>query len=311
MRNRENMENENPLLILGDVPTSKAKKTEGLTIEKVQWSNLTPKIFIPVGHTSKPLPAGIYTITYADGNYLFMAGETFVDDLISFPDSKSDEILNEIEAFWHKGEIFAKYGFLHRRGYLLYGPPGGGKTAIVQQIIQKIVGHEDIVIMCTNPRFLSAALKILREIEKDRKIVVIFEDIDSIIKSYGEDALLSYLDGEDQINKVLNIATTNYPDQLPERIRCRPRRFDRVIHIGFPNAAIRTVYFKQKLNITDEEIDTWVNATEDFSFAAMAELVISVKCLEHGFEESIEVLRGILKDTPKTDEFTKKMGFGA
>lgn len=297
--------------ILDIAPVKDEVKTKGLVIEKVQWSKITPKISVAVGKTYDDLDAGIYTIAYADGNYMFIEGDTHVDDLINFPDSQSDVILKEIESFWHKGDIFKKYGFLHRRGYLLYGPAGSGKTGLVQQIIQKIINHKDIVIICTNPRYLSPALKVLREIENDRKIVVIFEDIDSIIKSYGEDSLLSYLDGEDQINRVLNIGTTNYPDQLPERIRCRPRRFDRVIYIGFPKPEVRKVYFKQKLHITDDELDKWVEATNEFSFAAMAELVISVKCLDHDFDESVEKMRSLLKDTPKVDEFTKKMGFGS
>ena len=62
------------------------------------------------------------------------------------------------------------------------------------------------------------ALKVFREIEPNRSIIYIFEDIDSIIEHHGEDEILSVLDGEMQVNKVLNIATTNYPERLDRRI---------------------------------------------------------------------------------------------
>ena len=58
----------------------------------------------------------------------------------------------------------------------------------------------------------------LRSIEPDTQIVCLFEDIDAYIGTYGEEEILSLLDGETQINKVLNVATTNYPRKLDQRI---------------------------------------------------------------------------------------------
>jgi ATP-dependent 26S proteasome regulatory subunit len=55
---------------------------------------------------------------------------------------------------------------------------------------------------------------------------------------------LSVLDGENQVDKVLNIATTNYPEKLDRRLVGRPRRFDRLIYIDMPNHVVRREYFK-------------------------------------------------------------------
>ena len=232
-----------------------------------------------------------------------------VDDLIEFPDSVSDKIIKEIEDFWNKSKAFEKYGFLHRRGYLLYGPAGGGKTSLVQQIIKKIIDRKGLVFICDNPPTLASALSVFREIEPNRNIICIFEDIDSIIDSSGEDVILSILDGEMQVDKVLNIATTNYPENLDRRLVGRPRRFDRVIKIGMPNAAVRGLYFSTKLSISNDEINNWVKKTEGFSFAAMAELVISVKCLDHDLNEAIETLRDLLDANPKSSDDRKAAGF--
>lgn len=276
-----------------------------------QWSLCGPNTFCGVGDTQEILEPGVYSITASQGVSRFVKKDINIDALIEFPDSKADGILTEIEEFWKRGKYFEDYGFLHRRGYLLYGKQGSGKTSIVQQVVRRIVDHEGIVFLCNSPNVFTEGLSVFRKIEPNRHVVCIFEDIDSIINVYGEDALLSVLDGETQINRVLNVATTNYPERLDARIASRPRRFDRVLKIGMPEKAVRKAYFQKKLKIDDKEIDTWVNATEDFSFASMSELVISVKCLGNSFEESVARLRELMDNKPSSSNLDGgKVGFG-
>lgn len=283
---------------------------------RTQWAKVGATSFKAVGKTQKILVSGVYVIKSDNGEPIFEKSDVNVDSLIEFPDSKTDKILKEVEDFWKNGEIFKNYGFLHRRGYLLYGPPGGGKTSLVQQIIKRIVKQKGIVFMCGHPGVTSMGLKAFREVEPNRNAVCIFEDIDSIIDQYGEDELLSMLDGENQIDKVVNLATTNYPEKLDKRLVSRPRRFDKVIKIGMPNASVREIYFSNKLKITGEDISKWVDATNDFSFAAMAELVISVKCLGNDFEKAVVVIRKLMASKPSSTQSTdeedepQKLGFG-
>ena len=37
------------------------------------------------------------------------------------------------------GDTFQRYGYLHRRGYLLYGPQGSGKSSVVHQVVHRIM----------------------------------------------------------------------------------------------------------------------------------------------------------------------------
>lgn len=283
---------------------------------RCQWAKAGPTSFKAVGKTQKTLVSGVYSIFSDNGDPVFEKSDVNVDSLIEFPDSKTDKILKEVEDFWKNGDVFKEYGFLHRRGYLLYGPPGGGKTSLVQQIIKRIVKQKGIVFMCGHPGTTSMGLKAFREVEPNRNAVCIFEDIDSIIDQYGEDELLSMLDGENQIDKVVNLATTNYPEKLDKRIVSRPRRFDKVIKIGMPNATVRRIYFTHKLKTENEDIENWVKSTEDFSFAAMAELVISVKCLGNEFTKAVEVIRKLMASKPSSTQSTdeedepQKLGFG-
>lgn len=278
--------------------------------KRIQWSIHGPNIWIGAGKTTKMLSPGMYEVGSFRSEPVYEKKDINVDSFLRFPDSNADKILLEIEDFWNKEEIFREFGFLHRRGYLLHGGPGGGKTVLVQQIIKQIIDRKGIVFLCGDPDKLAAGLGAFREIEPTRQVVCIFEDIDAVIEHHGEDVLLSILDGENQIDKVLSIATTNYPERLDKRIVGRPRRFDRVIKIKFPDEIVRRLYFQKKMNIKEDELEKWVNASHGFSFAAMAELVISVKCLGNDFDKSVKILKMLMTEKiSSTDSDSGKVGF--
>lgn len=282
------------------------------TAEQRLWVSLKAGVFGTGRVTFERLPAGMYSIGLDDDlEIAFEARDPKVDDLLRFPDSLAKTILAEIESFWTLGATFARHGFLHRRGYLLYGPHGSGKSSVVQQVIADILDRDGIVFLCGDPDYLARALALFRRIEPARPVVCVFEDIDAIVERHGEDDLLSVLDGEKEIDKVLNIATTNYPEKLDRRIVARPRRFDRVIKIGFPDLDARRHYFAHKLHDdTPGEIEQWARDTDGLSLAALAEAVISVRCFGHGFGETIEALRKLSRARASSREFEEGLGFG-
>jgi SpoVK/Ycf46/Vps4 family AAA+-type ATPase len=226
--------------------------------------------------------------------YAFEEQAVNIDELLMLPDSLCDRVMKEIQTFLNNQTIFSKYNVLHRRGYLFYGPPGSGKTSLVQQITASVIKQGGLVLICNTPTNLEMGLKEIRSVEKDRFIVCMLEDIDALIHNYGEREILAVLDGESQINKVLNIATTNYPQKLDKRIVSRPRRFDRVIEIGFPEDALRRNFFQHKMKLDNGELDQWVKATKNFSFAACTDLLISVKCLGNDFDASVKILQEMM-----------------
>ena len=282
-------------------------------ISPIQWTYIGKDKLISCTNTEEKLRPGYYNIgVLQDGRIFFQKTTVKTDNLIDFPDSLSGNILDEIDRFWELYDRFLKYGNLHRRGYLFYGPPGSGKSCLVYLICNKIIDKGDIVIECKNPRTLNKALTNLREVESDRRVVCIFEDIDSIVRDYGEDELLSILDGENQIDKCLNIATTNYPELLDRRLVGRPRRFDRVYKIDMPTRSQREIYFRHKLleeDIKRIPFEIWIDQTEGFSFAAMAELIISVLCLDNEFDVVIEILRKLIFSEVSSKEYRRKTGF--
>lgn len=257
-------------------------------VNNFSWAEGARQNCFIVGRNTPILPSGFYTIMEnSDGSYTYNRQNVKTDELIQFPKSLSEEILNEINVFWSRADKFKEFGFLQRRGYLFYGPPGTGKTALTEQIVSQTINNGGVAFICrNNPDDFSGGLAWFRNYEPTRPIICLFEDIDSIIETYGDSNLLSCLDGENQVDHVLNIATTNYPENLDKRIINRPRRFDRVVKVGFPEAKIREQYFTKKLNISPVEVKKWVKLTNNFSFAAMTDLVINVKCFGYTLEDS-------------------------
>ena len=261
--------------------------------------------------TKKKLVPGMYSITVVQNQLALVKRNIVVDELLEFPDSVIDTVIKEIVDFWDKKDEFKKYKFLHRRGYLFYGPQGSGKSCVVQQIVKRIIDRNGIVLQCNSvPQSVDSILQSIRIIEPDTHIVCLFEDIEDIFDEYGEHSLLSVLDGENQLDNVLNIATTNYPEKLDKRIIARPRRFDRVIKIDFPNASVRKIYFKEKLKIDSDDLDFWIENTDKFSFAAMAELVISVKCLGNDFNTTVKILKDLMVKKVSSEQFDELGEFG-
>ena len=266
--------------------------------------------YVPVGATVKKLPANAYTITYVSGEIVFVKQTLNTDELFIFEDNLSERVMDEVDRFWTKTEIFKSYKFVHKRGFLLFGPQGSGKTSIVHQIITNVINRQGVCFLADSPEYLEDGLRSFRLVEPDRPVVCVFEDIDDIIKIHDEAILLKLLDGESQIDHVVNIATTNYPEELDKRIAARPRRFDTVLRIEMPKEEVRKAFLLRKLNLekSTKEVDLWVKDSEGLSFAALAELIIAVKCLDLPYKTTLEKLK-FVELSKKEINSIKELGF--
>lgn len=273
------------------------------------WS-VSGDSYFPCEKTEEALPPGQYLPAWSEQRgVFFVKKDVHLDDLIVLPDSKTTYVLESINHFWTKEDAFRKFGYLWKRGMMLWGPPGSGKTSCLQQMSQQIIGTGGLAVYCTNPSVCAEALRILRRIEPDRPVVVLLEDIDAIINRFGEPDLLALLDGELQIDNVVYIATTNYPEELDPRFIQRPSRFDEVICIDMPSDEARKLYLEVKnprLKGT-EELDQWVKLTNGFSVAALKEVVVAVECLDRTLEEVTTRISEIMARRPSSEDVTNKL----
>lgn len=268
-----------------------------------KWIKRSDNTFIPTDNneTVDQIDPGIYKIRYSDGigYYLFKKEQTN-DELIEFPSGVHHQVLNEIRKFTTLQDNFKKYNFTYKRGVLLHGKPGSGKTCTIGLVIQYYIETiNGIVINISDTddlaRFSAFMPEIFRMIEKDRPILVVIEDMDGLTHyTDHETRLLNLLDGFDQFENVVYIATTNYIEKLKERIINRPSRFDKRIYIPFLNAMDRKFYFTTKLHEEDLQhinLVQWVDDTDGMSIAHLAELIKLVFVFGNTYDESIAILK--------------------
>ena len=290
------------------------------TNKHTQWSVLQNEQFAPSYVSIPNVPSGLYEMKWHSPLQCFVLAKQAlnIDELYELPSPEIESIMNDIKIFWRKRETYKEYNFVHKRGILLYGDPGCGKSGIIQLCVKNLIEEENgIVINIKEDEDFKAFIDFvptIRTIEPDRPLIVILEDIDSLAGEdrYSTTKLLNILDGVKQIENVVYIATTNYPEKLQERITNRPSRFDRRYEVQMPSREIREAYIKNKLSDDDLkniDMELWIDSSEDMSLSHLKELVISVVVMGKDFKESLSSLNS-LSDRPKIKGGKKKSSIG-
>jgi ATPase family associated with various cellular activities (AAA) len=285
-----------------------------------QWTSHNGKLFVPSGRTKTRLVPGVYEIGSSPNIGLYFERiPVKTDDLLRFPDTNSDRVVEEIQKFWTNEAVFKEYGLAYKRGIILWGPAGSGKSSCAQLIMADVVKRGGLVIIFGVPDLFLSGMRTLRTIQPDTPVVVMMEDIDSIIESYHESEVLNILDGVNEVTKCVFMATTNYPDRLGPRIINRPSRFDKRFKIGFPSAESRKLYFEYVIGNADVKkgrkeakrlginLKQWVKDTAEMSIAHLKELFIAVVILKDPYDEAINTLKSMKEEID--DKEYGKFGF--
>lgn len=277
-----------------------------------QWGALPNGIYRPSGPQCGTLLSGTYSIGMSSVGVFFERVKVVTDTLIELDDAVNKRVLRGMEKFWRSQPEYTKRGIVYKRGVLLWGPPGGGKTATVALLSNYLIGQDGLVILGGGPpAWTIAGLSVLRKIEPKRNIIVIMEDIDEMLRNFPEHDLLALLDGENQVENVVMIATTNYPEKLGARIINRPSRFDERIFVDMPNEIAREKYLRHATRyekIEDVQLLEWVQLTQGFSVAHLRELVVAVFCLQQPVEEVLDRLKGMQFQPKALQEFPARGG---
>lgn len=147
---------------------------------------------------------------------------------VVLPDEMLPRVVSDIDDFLVSRDWYQERGVPYRRGYLLYGPPGAGKTSLIMALASQF--NWDIAILNLMDMEDDQALSRCMSNIKDRQMVVI-EDIDCLFEDRASkvnvslSGLLNAIDGIASHEGHLLFLTTNHRDRLDPAL-IRPGRVD-------------------------------------------------------------------------------------
>lgn len=193
------------------------------------------------------------------------------------PESIKNEVRGLVENFLASKDFYLENKIPWKRGILLYGKPGNGKTSIIRTIIAQYNFKPVTIVAGANDEAVREAFSYA---EEQSPSLLYFEDLDSLLeKSVDISSFLNLMDGISAKNGLLVIATANEVKKLKTNITDRPSRFDRKFEIPLPNAEMAYIYLKRWFGtrITAKQCRELAKyaAKYEFSYAYLKELYIS------------------------------------
>jgi hypothetical protein len=196
------------------------------------------------GNALKEIARYIDELDYMRGEKISASGqllnvsEYLWDDVVledGIQRSLEDNILN----FFDKKELYLINGIPFKMGVILEGPPGTGKTLIGKILANKT---KDATFMLSTAKDICDSGDVANLFRMARRLaptIIFMEDIDffgqsrtagKVMRVTGE--LLNQMDGIEDNNGILTVATTNHPEMIDDAIMRRPGRFDVRVEVG-------------------------------------------------------------------------------
>lgn len=153
-----------------------------------------------------------------------------------------ETVVKDVKDFLGSQKWYVERGIPYRRGYLLYGPPGSGKSSF----IQALAGELDfgVAIINLSERGMTDDKLIMLLTKLPQRTILLLEDADAAFVNrrqidadgYGGgtvtfSGLLNALDGVAAGEERIAFLTTNHIERLDEAL-IRPGRVDMTVRIG-------------------------------------------------------------------------------
>jgi SpoVK/Ycf46/Vps4 family AAA+-type ATPase len=255
------------------------------------------------------LKSGIFNIERSPTGLIFVPMELQEAPMLETSKAYKD-IEKEFDNFFNRLDVYDELAILKKRGVLLFGLPGTGKSSNISKSLRKLKNEGDTAVVMWNASSIRSDEVLtlfstgIEYEESVKKLVIVIEDIGMSVEGYGgpkeiDRSLLNLLDGANSVVQVptFMVATTNYAHNLPEPL-IRPGRFDAWIEVGVPSSdeRVRLVEFFIKSELVEDDKKAIMGKDlNDFSIAHIKELVLRTKRDGKSYAEVIKELKK-LKD---------------
>jgi len=180
-------------------------------------------------------------------------------------DEAKSELRRYIEFPMKNPDVYKQLKIRQSKGILLFGPPGCGKTHLVQVLADEC-NVTFIPVKCTEilraytGQSESNIRDIFRKAKENRPALIFFDELDAFAEKRGSgdtkivEQLLMELDNTDEMKDVFVLGATNRIEVIDEAL-LRPGRFDKLIDIGLPDQSARRILLDLFLEGRPCEID--------------------------------------------------------
>lgn len=161
-------------------------------------------------------------------------------DSIYFDENIKENLIADITEFFSKKQWYLEHSIPYRRGYLLYGPPGCGKSSLITAICSELKLDIYLVPLATSRLSDNSLIRILNSVPKGQLILI--EDLDSVLGSgyrsersskISLNGLLKALDGPVAHTDHIVVFSANDIRGLTENNLFRAGRIDYRVEVGF------------------------------------------------------------------------------
>ena len=217
----------------------------------------------------------------------------------------AEHIVSDVRDFLSSGDWYHQRGIPYRRGYLLYGPPGSGKTSFIQALAGELDYNICILNLSENNLTDDRLNHLMNHIPE--RSVLLLEDIDAAFNKREQSdesgftsgvtfsGLLNELDGVASAEECITFMTTNHPEKLDPAL-LRPGRVDYKVLIG--NASEHQVremflrFYEGEDQLCDEFMEKYNElALENVSTAQLQGLFVYNKRDPHNAISMIDTLK--------------------
>lgn len=187
-----------------------------------------------------------------------------------------------IDVARHREQLLASGQHL-KRGVLLFGPPGTGKTHTTRYLVGQLRGCTVLMLSGRSLHLIGSLAEMARELQPT---VLVLEDVDLIAEDRGFGPgsnpvlfeLLDVMDGAAADADLLFLLTTNRADLLEPALAARPGRVDVAVQIDRPDADARRRLFALyargvPLELSADDLDRVVSRTDGTTASFLKELL--------------------------------------